>query len=171
MRVTIFLVLALTGVSVAQTARRPKTTGAILVPRFSPLIGVWQEGDSILSAGWEDAYAFFPDGKFDFYTSQYSYLTQIRSLHGYYRVSHDTLYTEIDSRTELVGGRVARGDPQIEGEWELDGGKWKVIKQRPRWEGISMTICTKGGARPCFSLMGDKFFKISDNPKYYQLNH
>jgi len=47
------------------------------------LIGVWQERDTTLSAGWQARYQFFSDGTFTFNMSQYDWLNPIRSIHGH----------------------------------------------------------------------------------------
>lgn len=137
--------------------------------KTSELAGVWQADDSLLTSGWEDAYCFFKDGEFEFHINENNSLRTILSLKGLYRVSHDTLFTQISSRTELVGGNVVRGNPETVGEWQIVGYTIKVIKQPSKWEYVFIGSCAiDENSLRCISLGGRTYYKISGDPNYYK---
>ncbi len=132
------------------------------------LIGVWQADDSLLAAGWRDTYCFFETGQFDFHFSQFSYATRILGLHGRYYTVHDTLYTKILWRSELVGGYVKRDDPLFLGEWQISDCRRKRIKQNSEWEyAVLRPVRFPTSVLPRIRIDGRLYFRISQDPRYY----
>ena len=129
------------------------------------LVGVWQKGDSLIAATYLNTYQFFSDGSFIYHFSGFDNIGRIKSLHGKYRLSNNTLYTKIDYRIERINGFVRRGFLADEPEWVLDSTKSAIVKQSKSKEESYTVKVSKDG---WLLLDSYRFWKISSDPKNYR---
>ncbi len=130
------------------------------------IVGIWQEGDSVVAAMYTESYQFFANGKFVFHTNSFDALERIKEIKGDYRLNADTLYLTATSRVELVGGTVQPGQPPVSGDWEIDDYTLKEIKQIPP-PAVNYIIIEKCEKKSSNCLLFNKvpYYKTDSNPR------
>ena len=132
------------------------------------LIGIWQLGNDSEGDAWPEVYRFFSDGKFIFNLSQYDGLKRILAINGRYRIIKNTIYLNVKSTTEIIGGNIVPTNLSSY-DWRIDGGKIKDIMQ-PKTE--EQVIDIKQGQSEskfrCFLFNSQKYYKMDGNPKKYE---
>lgn len=151
-----------------QTKQQEKSHYSNFVISKQNLVGIWQADDSLESSNWPRTYRFFKDGTYIFSTSQYDLIGRIISFTGKYRIEGRVLYTTVESRKELVGGRIERGG--IEGdEWMLEGAEVQDIPQGTEEMWTDIETCNNWTPRQRFCLLinSRRYYKMDDNPDKY----
>ena len=93
------------------------------------IVGTWQINSEIVGSGLNESYRLFENGNFEFVVSQYSYLTNLVSFNGIYKIQNNQICFVITSRKERVGTYVTQGSPAWQGNWILEGDDIKEVKQ------------------------------------------
>jgi hypothetical protein len=93
------------------------------------VIGIWQKGSDIVGSGLGEAYHFFENDKFEFSVSQFSYLNNIISFRGTYKIQNNQICFIIESRKERVGTHIEQGSPAWQDNWIIEGGEIMLVKQ------------------------------------------
>lgn len=133
------------------------------------LVGVWQASPS-MGAGWNDAYQFFPDGRFCFHTSQMNCAARERRREGSWRLDGSELVLETIEREVIVGGREVPATGSCASETEIEGGEARVeslfvpIESRLKLE--TQPPDEETGRRRV-KLDGRMFWKYDDDPTAY----
>jgi hypothetical protein len=132
------------------------------------IVGLWQENDSLLTAGLQNVYRFYPNGKFRFTVSSYDYLARLNSLYGNYKIKNNVLYLEVISAKEFVDGEITYGDEADYNDWAYKGSKEKITKFKiPKVFDLEIKVCQNNSDIKCIRLNYLKFYKISSNPDAY----
>lgn len=132
------------------------------------IVGVWQENDSLLTAGLQNIYRFYPDGQFRFIVSSYDYLSRLIGLYGNYKIKDNILYLKVTSAKEFVGGEITYGDEADYNNWAYKGSKEKITKYKiPKEFDLEIKVCPDDIEIKCIRLNYLKFYKISPNPGAY----
>ncbi|HTI93111.1 MAG TPA: hypothetical protein VL727_21075 [Puia sp.] len=139
------------------------------------LIGVWQEGSATVGDALRKNFQFFSDGRFVLNFSQYNDISAVRGLGGQYRLDSSGLFLIADYRKEIVGGTFEKGNPGVESEeFVLTGGKLQTIRQKPDSDSYVdpylISPCKpekKAGGHPCVVINYNTYYKLNDNPQFY----
>jgi len=133
------------------------------------LIGIWQANTKIISSGYQDTYQFFSNGDFIFHTNQNDGLQRVVEIKGSYNLIKDTIYLEIKSTLEKIGGKIVRSDiTTLSDSWEIIDCHIKEIKQPS--DDIQNIILEPCKVKDETCLIFDKsilYYKINNNPSKY----
>lgn len=133
------------------------------------LIGVWQIDDALISSAYQKCFAFYKNGKFVLHYSEYDELARIKSVTGKYYKKDSLLYLQIESRMELIGGKLVSGSPGVESEeFVLEGAKHIIVKQRSgKPETFDITTGTSENGVQYIQINNNKYYKIFSDPNKY----
>jgi hypothetical protein len=146
-----------------------QSTSEKKVDTLLDLVGVWQAERYDEADAWPDTYQFFTDGKFVFNFSQYDGSKRILRIHGRYLTSNDSVFLNIESTVEAVGGYLTRSTiTSLSDTWELTDYSVQTIKQSKREpEIIKVRQCQTTYPKECLLFDGRKYFRMDKDPTKY----
>lgn len=133
------------------------------------LIGVWQVNDTIMAAGLDDVYRFYPDGSFNFDVG-YGYVSRLIRVVGTYSIEKDLILFNVSEVIESEGGEISFGDDESDyNNWTYinDYAKIKKYKKRKDFYAELLVISKDGIKEKCIKLQNIFYYKINDNPNAF----
>ncbi|MBI5324391.1 MAG: hypothetical protein HZB41_03790 [Ignavibacteriae bacterium] len=131
------------------------------------IIGTWQENDSVISAGYQNLFRFYKDGKVTFHVSDYNNISIIRSVEGEYKINKDSIYLKILYVNKFLNGTVRFGEfndiddmPLV---FEGDSLTKENIKE-PYFQPIPYKIELKKRKSFSIDIGGFIYYKLNDDP-------
>ena len=131
------------------------------------IIGTWQENDSEISAGYQNLFRFYKDGKVTFHVSDYNNISIIRGVEGEYKINKDSIYLKILYVNKFRSGTVRFGEfndiDDMALVFEGDSLSKENIKE-PFFQLLPYKIEFKKKKAFSLDIGGFKYFKLNDDP-------
>ncbi len=126
------------------------------------ITGLWHINSPLVGDAYQKIFRFYKNGEFAINHSQYDDIARIKRINGKYSVADSSLFLEIETRTELIGGKLVQGNQGFQSEeFVLFDAKPVVIKQiGEKTEDYPIKRCKSKNGAKCIQVGNNKYYKF-----------